>query len=251
MDRLPWRPPSWRLPPKDRAKTTPTVDLISAVHVGEKSYYTSLNKLFTGYDVVLYELVAPEGTRIPKGGGKGSGHPVAVLQSFMTDILNLEFQLKAVDYTRPNFLHADLSPEQFDEAMRNRGESFWTLFFRMMAYSMSKQSEGGSSDLDLLLALFSKNRSLAMKRIMAEQFQDLGGSTSVLDGPDGSAIIADRNKRALEVLRKQIAAGKKKIAIFYGAAHMPDFEKHLRGDFGLVPVNTRWLVAWDLKGKNP
>ena len=200
--------------PKDRVKTTPTVDLISAVHVGEKSYYANLNQLFTGYDVVLYELVAPEGTRIPKGGGKGSGHPVAVLQSFMTDILNLEFQLKAVTIPSRIFSTPTCRRSNSDQPMRKRGESFWTLFFRMMAYSMSKQSEGGSSDLDILIALFSKNRSLAMKRIMAEQFQDLGGSTSVLDGPDGSAIIADRNKRALEVLRKQIAAGKKKIAIF-------------------------------------
>ena len=45
-----------------------TVDLIGAVHMGEASYYHELNRLFDGYEVVLYELVAPEGTTVPLGG---------------------------------------------------------------------------------------------------------------------------------------------------------------------------------------
>src|SRR5208283_5985677 len=49
------------------------VDLVAAVHVADKRYYEELNKRFAGYDVVLYELVAPEGTRIPKGGRKDKG----------------------------------------------------------------------------------------------------------------------------------------------------------------------------------
>src|SRR5262245_27739486 len=54
-----------------------SVDLIGAVHVGDKSYYDQLNKLFESYDVLLYELVAPEGTKIPKEGRKGpSSHPI-------------------------------------------------------------------------------------------------------------------------------------------------------------------------------
>ncbi len=57
------------------------VDLVSAVHIGEQSYYDQLNQLFDKYDVVLYELVADEGTVIPKGGKReGPQHPVAMLQ---------------------------------------------------------------------------------------------------------------------------------------------------------------------------
>ena len=36
------------------------VDLIGVVHIGSKSYYDALNKLFEQYDALLYELVAPE-----------------------------------------------------------------------------------------------------------------------------------------------------------------------------------------------
>jgi len=39
--------------------------------------------------------------------------------------------------------------------------------------------------------------------------------------------------------------GKKKIAIFYGAAHMTDMSKRLEA-MGFSPVSTRWNLAWDL-----
>ena len=51
------------------------VALIGAVHIGEKAYYQALNEEFDKYEVVLYELVAPEGTRVPAGGG-GSRSPL-------------------------------------------------------------------------------------------------------------------------------------------------------------------------------
>ena len=240
-----------RCVPIDCGQTGPTVDLISAVHVGEKSYYDELNRRFEKYDVVLYELVAPEGSKIPKEGVGPGTSPVSLLQSGMTRMLELEFQLNGIDYTAENLVHADMSPEQFAKSMRTRGESMLQVFFRMMGYAMARQNSGlgGSGDLRLLLALFDENRALAMKRIMAEQFEDMEGSLTAVNGPDGSTLITERNKVALEVLRKQLAAGKQKLAIFYGAGHMSDFEQRLRVDFGLVPIGTEWLVAWDLKAE--
>src|SRR5262249_34256709 len=37
--------------------------------------------------------------------------------------------------------------------------------------------------------------------------------------------------------------------IFYGAAHMPDFEKRLAEDFDLKKDKVEWVTAWDLKAK--
>jgi hypothetical protein len=230
----------------------PKVDLVSAVHVGEKGYYNELNRRFKDdYDVVLYELVAPEGTTVPKGGVGRSTHPISILQNFMTGMLELEFQLNAIDYTQPNFVHADMSPKQMSESMKARGESVFQTFFRMMGYAMSQQGDPNSGDTALFVALLSKNRALAMKRVLAEQFQDLEGSLNAISGPDGSTLITERNKVALEVLKKQIEAGHKRLAIFYGAGHMYDFRERIEKDFGLEPVKTEWLVAWDLKGKSP
>jgi hypothetical protein len=166
----------------------------------------------------------------------------------MKDILGLEFQLKGIDYTRRNMVHADMSPDQFAESMRKRGESVMTMIMRVLGDAMTRpgESTGGMSGGQLLLALFDKNRTLALRRIFAEEFENSEGSFAALDGRAGSTLISGRNEVALGVLRKEIAAGRTKIAIFYGAAHMPNFQTRLRAEFGLVPVSTRWLVAWNL-----
>ena len=226
-----------------------TVDLIGAVHVADKGYYDKLNKLFREYDVVLYELVAPEGTRVPHGGGR-SRHPIGQMQQGIKGILDLEFQLEHVDYGPANLVHADMSPDEFAKSMKDRGESFIQILFRMMGQAAAQQGKGSApSDAELLLALFSRNRSLRLKQIMAAQFEDLENQMSVFQGPDGSTLISERNKKALSVLTEQIAAGKKKIGIFYGSGHMPDMSKRLQHEFKLKPVSEEWLVAWDMSGK--
>ena len=89
---------------------------------------------------------------------------------------------------------------------------------------------------------------MALKRVMSEQFESMEGSLTSFGGPTGSSLIQDRNQVALQTLRRELEAGKKKIAIFYGGGHMRDMEKHLRQDFAMVPVKTDWLTAWDMHG---
>ena len=84
------------------------VHLIGAVHIGEAEYYEALNKAFQQYDAVLYELVAPEGTRIERGDTRRDRSVVSRLQVGMKQMLELEFQLEHVDYQKPHLLHADL-----------------------------------------------------------------------------------------------------------------------------------------------
>lgn len=229
-------------------KPSSEVDLVGAVHVAEPEFFAALNKQFDAYDAVLYELVAPEGTRPSRDSGSSSGSPISTLQTALTQILNLQFQLEGIDYHRPNMVHADLSPEEFSKAMRDRGETVWSMFLRMLVYSSVQQSKNGSgsSDLEVLMALLDKNRSLALKRVMAKQFEDLGGAILVIDGPKGSALIRDRNTKALDVLRRELNAGKRKVAIFYGAGHLPDLAKRLADEFGMKPVEKVWLRAWDM-----
>jgi hypothetical protein len=226
------------------------VSLVGAVHIGDKSYYEDLNKLFENYDVVLYELVAPEGTRVPKGGRQGPNlHPIGMMQDGMSTILELSHQLNCVDYTKKNFVHADMSPEEFSKSMDQRGESFFQMYLRLMGAGIAQSAAAteGTSDADLLMALFSKDRALTLKRLMAQQFDTLGAAMSVLDGPGGTAILTERNKRCFEVLDKQLEAGKKRIAIFYGAAHLPDMERRLVGDYGFARSGEKWLTAWQLQ----
>jgi hypothetical protein len=229
------------------------VDLIGAVHIADTNYYQTLNKRFEKYDAMLYELVAPQGTRVPKTGAKSS-HPIGQLQQGLTGVLDLDFQLERIDYHKPNFVHADMSPAEFSKSMEQKNESFLSMFLRMMGYSLNQQAKPGGPDSEVALlgaALFSSNRSLALKRIMAQQFEDLEGSIGAMEGPQGSTIISERNKVALAVLAKEIAAGKHHLGVFYGAGHLPDMEHRLEKDFGLKRASTTWLTAWDMTGRAP
>ncbi|MCH8921673.1 MAG: hypothetical protein IIA67_00840 [Planctomycetes bacterium] len=237
-----------RYVPSDKNADAVTVDLISAVHIGDTSYYDELNRQFKKYDVVLYELVAPKGTKIPKGGRGAGGSPIGMLQKGMQRMLKLDYQMDRVDYTAKNFVHADMTPEQFAKSMKDRGESFWGMMLKAMMQGMAAQGGKNSvSDVELLMALFDKNRALKLKRIIARQFEDLDGQLQMFSGPDGSTIITERNKVALKVLKKQMAAGKKKIGIFYGAGHFADMEKRLIADFKLRHEGDRWIEAWNLR----
>lgn len=238
--------PIIHLASKDPARAGLTVDLIGAVHVGEKAYYAKLNKQFDQYDAVLYELVSQKDTR-PTPGSR-SGNPISTLQVGMKNVLELQFQLDAIDYHKKNFVHADMSPEQFAKSMENRGESMWTMMAQMWGAGIAAQAgKSSGSETDLLFALFDKNRAIQLKRYMAGQMEDLEGAMHLLDGPQGSAILTERNKAALKVLGDEIVDGKKKLAIFYGAAHLSDMERRIHEDYGLERTSIEWLEAWNLR----
>jgi len=233
------------------------VDLIAAVHIGDRGYYDRLNKQFEHYDVLLYELVAPEGKRVPRR-DKPSDNPIAILQQIAKTVLDLDWQIDRIDYTRKNFVHADLSPNEMAEAIRKRGDDGVTLALGITAdllrkfnlEEMKKAKDPPTEEefeLDLS-TLLDPDAPVKLKRLMAQQFEAVAGGTGLGKTLD-TILVRDRNKAAMKVFQKQLARGKKKIAIFYGAAHMPDFEKRLRDDFGLKPKVHRWLTAWDLQVK--
>ena len=224
------------------------IDLVAVVHIGEQGYYRRLNKEFEKYEAVLYELVAPEGVKPLKGGERRSDNPLAMLQLAMKLLLRLEHQLEFVEYDKANFIHADLSPEGMRKAMRDRGEDEMTTVLKIFAEFLLKMREGADKNAppaptfgleDLLNAP-------KLKRLLAQQFEDAGGDAG-LGRTINQLLVEDRNKACMRILKQQLAAGKKKIAIFYGAAHMPDFDKRLKGDFGMKRTSNEWIDAWGLK----
>ncbi len=223
------------------------VDLVSAVHVADRPYYQDLNRRFRDYDAVLYELVAPEGTRVPKGGVERDS-AVSWLQGGMTKVLGLTFQLDEVDYTRRNFVHADMTPQEFANSMQQRGESMLGMLTKIFLEGLAQQAKqpGRPDDVKLLAALFSPNREHALKVFMAEQFADMDNLMGVFEGSEGSTLVTERNRKALSVLKREMNRGKRRFAIFYGAAHMKDMAQQLESEFGLQRGNTTWVVAWDL-----
>ena len=227
------------------------VDLVGAVHIADKRYYRDLNRRFKDYDAVLYELVAPEGTEVPRGRGTPNTHPLGMLQNGMKSMLEVEHQLEQIDYTRDNMVHADLSPDEFVESMAKRDEGFLQMYFKLQGAAMAQQSaaasEGVNADIDILAAMFSDDRPRQLKIAMAQQFEGMEALMMGFSGEEGSTLITDRNARALEVLKKRLKAGDKELAIFYGAGHLAEMDDQLEKDFGMKPVGVEWLEAWDLR----
>lgn len=225
------------------------VDLIGAVHVGERSYYEELRERFKGYDVVLYELVAPEGTRITAEQASSGGSPISALQGGMKDMLGLEFQLEHIDYLAENFRHADMSPEEFMSDMASRGDSLPQLAFRMMGAGLASQAAAGGqmSEVSLLMALMSADRERQMRRVMASQFIDMETSLAgMADASGKSTLLTERNGKAMKVLQDELDKGTRRIGIFYGAGHLPDMAERLVRDFQMTQTDVEWIDAWDL-----
>ena len=183
------------------------IDLVAVVHIGEQGYYRRLNKEFEKYDVVLYELVAPEGTRPTKGGERKSDNPLAMLQLGMKLLLRLEHQMEVMDYGKTNFIHADLSLDGMRKAMKDRGEDEMTVVLKVFAELMQKMRERADKpgpqapDINVLELLLDPS---ILKRTFAEQLVEAGGDAG-FGRTINQLLIEDRNKACMRILKQQLA----------------------------------------------
>jgi hypothetical protein len=229
-----------------------TLDLISAVHVGSGTYYADLNKKFRNYDAVLYELILPDemvGQRLPAQMQSGSG--VSGMQQMLARSLGLATQIEEIDYSAPNFVHADLTTNGLAQKMAERQEN-------MMAYLMKAVSSSGTIDekslgiseqelaqIDFMAVLNGQTSPKDRKTLRKLFASALSSSGGVLASFGDSALVSERNKAALEVLSREQNSGKRRMALFYGAAHMPDLESRLLKQ-GWKKTGTEWVKAWSI-----
>ena len=223
-----------------------TVDLVSAVHVGDPEYYAGLNDQFTDYDSLLFELVAPEDADFSRiaSGRKGL---LSTAQMGLTRLLDLSFQLDEINYGAANFVHADLTPQGIRESMVERNESLYTYFWRLFFASVNEYAKDplGLQDWQMLSAMIGPDEDMSLKTLIAYQMTDLEQVQGILGDDSDSTIVGARNERAIEVLHEQLDAGVRRVGIFYGVAHMPDLEDKLLA-MGFEYVGTQWVDAWAL-----
>ena len=229
------------------------MDLVGAVHIADKKYFEALNARFKTYDAVLYELVGrpvEERQELKPADGSEKLQWLGQLQETMRKTLEVESQLAVIDYKAKNFVHADMSVEGFFAKQTDKKESFMTLWMRaIQAQSAAADPEKPAPGLAVLLAiLMRKDSATELKRLIGREFDSVEQIIAGVESGGGTAIIGERNRHALEVMQRQIAAGRRKIAIFYGAAHLPDMEQRLLKT-GFKRVKTEWLKAWDLAGE--
>jgi hypothetical protein len=221
------------------------VHLVAAVHIADKAYYDKLNKTFKGYDAVLYEMIKPKGSGVPVPNAAPT-NPLTMVQRAMKDMLGLDFQLDDIDYRADNFVHADLDAETFAKDESDNNESILGLMVQQAVKNMTADKKHDQPDvgLDDILDAFSGDAGgRKLKLVLAQQFGDIEDEFS-----GATVLISERNRAALHVMRDEIAAGKKNLAIFYGAGHMKDMSERLE-DMGYKRGDTEWNTAWDIPNK--
>ncbi|MDF1824600.1 MAG: hypothetical protein P1U68_08155 [Verrucomicrobiales bacterium] len=251
-------------PEADRLQTAVTrfqrgddlVDLVSVVHLADATYYENLNRLLSGYDVVLYEMVggafSPESAEAAES-GNDEMTAVRQLQTMAKSFLGLEFQLEGIDYSASNFVHADAGWDLMSGLMEARNQNFSEIFTRAMALSQEGSIAGlpdTEADMNFmlgsLLTAVTTGDSNALKRLIAPFLSEAEGFITQLEGEDGTVLVTERNKLVMAKLSEEQAShGAGKYAVFYGAGHMPDLESRLI-DEGYTKVETVWADAWTM-----
>jgi DNA-binding MarR family transcriptional regulator len=125
-----------------------------------------------------------------------------------------------------------------------------TLLLQQMMKALTQPSKPDQAEdadqtiHEVISALTRPDAQRQIKLLLARQFGEMEKNAADF-GMGNTVILTERNQRALRVLKETMAGGKKKIAIFYGAAHMPELSEKLK-EMGFTQVSTDWRTAWDL-----
>ena len=220
------------------------------------------------------QLFAEEAKEDENGKKKSSVSPldfVSYSQIKMSEALGMVHQKDGIDYLADNFVRGDMDAEDFIIQLFSNGdvgEFFVDNFFSGFSDETLGQMEGWG-----IVLLSAKNRRLALRRLFAvelsdSELNDIDKETRRLekgepnDDVDSDALqkasgeeregvlIHLRNKKAIEAVKKELDAGKTKIAVFYGAAHLPDLNRRIEKNLGLTrDGEPRWFNAWNMRAE--
>lgn len=234
-----------------------TVDLISVVHLGDAAYFKKLKDSLKAYDAVFYEMVGgpytEEKARLAKEQqGEGDMAQVQQLQKLATSLLGLEFQLEGLDYLAPNFVHADMTAEEFAEHT-DGSHGISELLSSALKIAQSGKirglpsSEGDANQLmSQLMSSVLTGNSNQLKRTLGPILAEAELFITEMEEEEGTVLISRRNEIVIEKMNEYLAtrdAGAKTDAILYGAGHMPDLESRLIAE-GYVKAATNWEPGW-------
>jgi len=213
------------------------VELVSVVHVADSTYYREVQRELSGCDLVFFELVA--GT-----GGESAG-ALSALQQAAGQALQLSFQLDELDYLAPNLVHSDLSWDEILDLLGGNPlpppprEKLLDRFLPRPRRGQERRDD-----------LFADNPELrrSLKVFLGQLLGDIPAALALLDleNPDERTdiLISARNRRAMDVLAPHLDKPGR-VALLWGAAHMPDFARRL-ARLGFERTGQRWHLAWKI-----
>ncbi len=230
----------------------PRVDLVAAVHIADPAYFREVQRLLEAADVVLYEGIKPAGAAMQDLAAPAAAeqNPVRALQQNLARWFGLSFQLDALAYGRPHFVHADLTAEEFADELggsaKEGGEGAAGSAGGREFDFVRRQMEALAPMLESMLGQPGPMRD-NVKRMMARMLgapNALSLIGALLPNLSG-LLIAKRNEVVVAKVAELRATAKGTVAVLYGAAHMSGVEAALVERLGYRRAGGRWLRAWD------
>ncbi len=170
------------------------------------------------------------------------------LQGELARALGLEFQLDAIRYDRPNFRCSDMAMDQVERALRAKGVEFGPIESTLAGSSLPGR-------IVVFLLRMMRVADIFLDGVLADTVKvaliELSGDEEMLElsieqlGEGvGSVIIDARDQVVIDDLKAILDRERPgSVAIFYGAAHMPDMGRRLAGQLGYRPAGEQWLTA--------
>ena len=224
------------------SKGDATVTLHAALYVADAEHYAELQQRFEAFDVLLHERIGDTELRPHPGMTRGGDDFLATFMLGSCKSLQLVQQSGHLDYRRDHFVPADITAGELFRALVSVSRSPHGDPTNSGPGEPDRETEAKLRRFDLVAAVRSGRGVHEMRVFVAR----------LIASPDGQAneptvIIEGRNEHCLAVLERQLAAGKKKIGIYYGAGHLEHMERRLVRDLGWKLVGEEWLVAWDCR----
>lgn len=242
----------WTFEDKDGRK----VDLIGAVHIGDRAYYKKLNAMFKNYDRLLYEMVKSDSVDAASIGRDEEPSGMGAFQKGFGKMLGLDYQLDHIDYGAENFVHADITAERMEELMEERNINLFTIFMEALMDAFKQAAEGTQAGpqitiVDLFKLAFAKDRAHEWKMILGPVMGDVEAQASGLGNTKiGKLILDERNVEAMKIVDRELSTGGKSMGLFYGAAHLPGMAKIMEG-MGFKKTAESWMTAWKVGTEKP
>ena len=97
----------------------------------------------------------------------------------------------------------------------------------------------------------SKDSATEFKKALAKNFDQMESMTAAIEGKEGSVVLGGRNSVVTKKIGEVLANRRqRRIAVFYGGAHMPGIETALTRDLKAKTSGEEWLAAWTMPKVN-
>ncbi|MEE8155718.1 MAG: type II secretion system protein GspG [Phycisphaerales bacterium] len=171
------------------------------------------------------------------------------IQAQLASALGLQFQLDAIDYGQPGWRCSDMTIDQLEQAMQEKGVEFGPIsgalagtswpakfigFVLKLVETMDLWMDGAISDTFkvILIEMFSD------ETILEQGLQQFGAGFEEVIVGQRNQIVIDQIRTILE-LEPEVES----VAVLYGAAHMRDMADRLTSQLGYQATGETWVTA--------